>query len=60
MPHRQPPAHPDWAVDALFELEDPLPGCFLKLVEAGPGEVTAKRPSRGRPRKHNQTTPRVR
>lgn len=52
----QPPAHPDWAVDALFELEDPLPGCYLPLIEgAGPSEVTAKRPSRGRPRrKHSQ------
>ena len=52
---RQSPA-PDWAVDALFELEDPLPGCYLQLVEVGPSEVTAKRPSRGRPgRKHSQT-----
>jgi hypothetical protein len=50
----QPP--PDWAVDTLFELEDPLPGCYHQLVEGvGPSEVTAKRPSQGRPKaKHNQ------
>jgi len=54
--HHHPPA-PDWAIDALFELEDPLPGCYQKLIEAGPSEVTAKRPSRGRPkRKHSQSS----
>jgi hypothetical protein len=68
MSHRQPPA-PSWAVDALFELSDPLPGCYHSLLPrdpiegvayVGPDEVTAKRPSRGRHGKHNQPTRPVR
>lgn len=63
MSHAQPPA-PEWAADALFELlDDPLPGCYRWLLPpdrvegvayVGPSEATAKRPSRGRPRKHSQ------
>jgi hypothetical protein len=58
MTRRPHPRQPDWLSDFLFECEDPLPTCLT--VEAGPGEVTAKQPNRGRPRQSVTPRPPVR